>query len=54
MKTNLVGKLAIKGLGYLGLPYAVEFDKKFSSFGLEIDLVRVFANRWLRLQSLND
>ncbi len=34
-------KIAIVGLGYVGLPLAVEFAKKFSVVGLDIDKERV-------------
>ncbi|MCL9781552.1 Vi polysaccharide biosynthesis UDP-N-acetylglucosamine C-6 dehydrogenase TviB [Vibrio sp. S4M6] len=34
-------KIAIIGLGYVGLPLAVEFSKKFSVFGFDIDQNRV-------------
>ena len=34
-------KLAIIGLGYVGLPLAVEFGKKFKTVGLDINLKRI-------------
>lgn len=34
-------KLAIIGLGYVGLPLAVEFGKQFETLGFDIDLTRV-------------
>ena len=34
-------KLAIIGLGYVGLPLAVEFGKKRSVLGFDIDLKRI-------------
>ena len=37
MKNN---KIAIFGLGYVGLPLAVEFGKQFDTAGYDINLVR--------------
>jgi UDP-N-acetyl-D-glucosamine/UDP-N-acetyl-D-galactosamine dehydrogenase len=34
-------KLAIIGLGYVGLPLAVEFSKKFTVIGFDINLIRI-------------
>ena len=34
-------KLAIIGLGYVGLPLAVEFGKKFSTYGFDINNTRI-------------
>ena len=34
-------KIAIIGLGYVGLPLAVEFGKKFETFGYDIDQLRI-------------
>ena len=34
-------KIAIIGLGYVGLPLAVEFGKKFDTVGFDINQVRV-------------
>ena len=34
-------KIAIIGLGYVGLPLAVEFGKKFNTFGFDIDKNRI-------------
>ena len=34
-------KIAIIGLGYVGLPLAVEFGKKFSTLGFDINKSRV-------------
>jgi UDP-N-acetyl-D-galactosamine dehydrogenase len=39
-------KIAIIGLGYVGLPLAVEFGKKYSTIGFDIDSERI---RELRL-----
>ena len=39
-------KIAIVGLGYVGLPLAVEFGKKYSTIGFDIDSGRI---RELRL-----
>jgi len=36
-------KIAIIGLGYVGLPLAVEFGKKFNTLGFDIDSERVIA-----------
>ena len=35
-------KIAIIGLGYVGLPLAVEFGKKYKTIGFDINLERVF------------
>ena len=34
-------KIAVIGLGYVGLPLAVEFGKKFETFGFDIDKARI-------------
>ena len=34
-------KIAIIGLGYVGLPLAIEFQKKFEVIGYDISLKRV-------------
>ena len=34
-------KIAVIGLGYVGLPLAVEFGKKFSTVGFDINQARV-------------
>jgi UDP-N-acetyl-D-galactosamine dehydrogenase len=34
-------KLAVVGLGYVGLPLAVEFGKKYSVIGFDIDQSRI-------------
>ena len=34
-------KIAVIGLGYVGLPLAVEFGKKFSTVGFDINRKRV-------------
>ena len=34
-------KLAIIGLGYVGLPLAVEFGKKYKTVGVDINEARV-------------
>ncbi len=34
-------KLGIIGLGYVGLPLAVEFGKKYSTLGFDINVQRV-------------
>jgi len=38
-------KIAIIGLGYVGLPLAVEFGKKFSTIGFDIDRKRIMELR---------
>lgn len=35
-------KVAVIGLGYVGLPLAVEFGKKYSTIGFDIDKKRIF------------
>ena len=39
-------KITVVGLGYVGLPLAVEFGKKYSTIGFDIDSARI---RELRL-----
>ena len=39
VETN--NKIAIIGLGYVGLPLAVEFAKKYKTVGYDIDLERI-------------
>ena len=34
-------KIAIIGLGYVGLPLAVEFSKKFQTYGFDINCKRI-------------
>jgi UDP-N-acetyl-D-glucosamine/UDP-N-acetyl-D-galactosamine dehydrogenase len=42
MQTNLKNtKIAIIGLGYVGLPLAVEFSKKFKVIGFDVNLNRI-------------
>jgi UDP-N-acetyl-D-galactosamine dehydrogenase len=41
MKTLKDSKIAVIGLGYVGLPLAVEFAKKYSTVGYDINKVRV-------------
>ena len=38
---NIVGKIAIIGLGYVGLPLAVGFSKKYDVIGFDLDLKRI-------------
>ena len=40
-KELLKNKIAIFGLGYVGLPLAVEFGKKFNTIGYDINLSRI-------------
>jgi UDP-N-acetyl-D-galactosamine dehydrogenase len=42
-------KIAIIGLGYLGLPLAIEFAKKYNVVGYDIDEQRI-----VELKNLND
>ena len=39
MKRNI--KICIVGLGYVGLPLAIEFGKKYSTIGYDIDSKRI-------------
>jgi UDP-N-acetyl-D-galactosamine dehydrogenase len=41
LETKTKSKIAIIGLGYVGLPLAVEFAKKYSTVGYDIDLERI-------------
>ena len=41
MKDLSNNKIAIVGLGYVGLPLAVEFGKKFSTLGFDINQTRI-------------
>jgi UDP-N-acetyl-D-galactosamine dehydrogenase len=34
-------KIAVIGLGYVGIPLAVEFGKKYTTIGLDINLERI-------------
>ena len=49
-------KIAVIGLGYVGLPLAVEFGKKFNVIGFDIDYTRVkeLHNGYDRTNELND
>ena len=38
-------KIAIIGLGYVGLPLAVEFGKKKAVIGFDIDENKIFINK---------
>ena len=38
-KKNL--KIAVRGLGYVGLPLAVEFGKKYATIGFDINKSRI-------------
>ncbi|MCA1780367.1 MAG: Vi polysaccharide biosynthesis UDP-N-acetylglucosamine C-6 dehydrogenase TviB, partial [Xanthomonadaceae bacterium] len=40
IKTNEI-KIAIIGLGYVGLPLALEFSKKFETIGFDINQTRI-------------
>ncbi|MCO4800274.1 MAG: Vi polysaccharide biosynthesis UDP-N-acetylglucosamine C-6 dehydrogenase TviB, partial [Colwelliaceae bacterium] len=41
MEQILNAKVAVIGLGYVGLPLAVEFGKKFQTIGFDINKARV-------------
>lgn len=43
MRTLSASKIGVIGLGYVGLPLAVEFGKRFDTIGLDIDVKRVEA-----------
>ena len=45
MNTESV-KIAVIGLGYVGLPLAVEFSKKYSVIGFDINKPRVKELFW--------
>jgi UDP-N-acetyl-D-galactosamine dehydrogenase len=36
-------QIAVLGLGYVGLPLAVEFSKKYNTFGFDINTKRIEA-----------
>jgi len=38
-------KIAVVGLGYVGLPLAVEFGKKFSTIGFDLSTEKIVAYR---------
>ena len=53
MNKNIVKKIAVIGLGYVGLPLAVEFGKKRSVMGFDINqdnkkdiVAQVFSQAW--------
>ena len=37
----MVHKIAVVGLGYVGLPLAVEFGRKFTTVGFDTDETRI-------------
>ena len=45
-------KLAVIGLGYVGLPLAVEFGKRFATIGFDIDEARIAELRAMRDHTL--
>jgi len=45
MRSSEETKIAVLGLGYVGLPLAVEFSKHYTTVGFDIDAVRVAALR---------
>ena len=38
---NPIKSIAVIGLGYVGLPLAIEFGKKFKTIGYDTDLKRI-------------
>ena len=38
---NPIKTIGIIGLGYVGLPLAVEFGKKYKTFGYDINISRI-------------
>ena len=38
---NKTAKVGVIGLGYVGLPLAVEFSKKYQTIGFDIDDTRI-------------
>ena len=36
-------RIAVIGLGYVGLPLAVEFGKRFDTLGFDVDAARIAA-----------
>ena len=42
-------KIGIIGLGYVGLPLAVEFGKKYQTVGFDINNKRVIENNGIKL-----
>ena len=50
-KKNLMyqNKICVIGLGYVGLPLAVEFSKKFRVIGFDIDKKNKKFEKWQRL-----
>ena len=45
-------KIAIIGLGYVGLPLAVEFGKKFEVIGFDINKDRINLLKKMKIQIL--
>ena len=41
MKNSFIPKVSIIGLGYVGLPLAVEFCKKYETYGFDVNLKRI-------------
>lgn len=41
MKDSFIPKVAIIGLGYVGLPLAVEFCKKYETYGFDVNVRRI-------------
>ena len=48
MIINSQTKIAVIGLGYVGLPLAIEFAKKYNVLGFDIDQERISALNLLR------
>ena len=49
-------KIAVIGLGYVGLPLAIEFNKNFSTIGFDLDKVRIdeLNNQYDRTNELSE
>ena len=49
-------KITVIGLGYVGLPLAIEFNKKFSTIGFDLDKVRIdeLNNQYDRTNELSE
>ncbi|MCK4983470.1 MAG: hypothetical protein KAS17_11135, partial [Victivallaceae bacterium] len=41
MKNSFIPKISIIGLGYVGLPLAVEFCKKYKTYGFDVNSKRI-------------
>ena len=41
METKLIYKIGVIGLGYVGLPLAIAFSKKFRVVGFDVNKLRI-------------